>query len=727
MEEGKAKKCPVLSTFDGSSVLPFDSLRLTVECHINVAYIQYDVECTVSHAGDYILRVPLGRGSTVVAAYGASNEKVLYHSAVIPADKVEELGRAPEQSKTKYRDAPPIDRFFPDQFLFPIINVKKGRVQATVGMLQPMEFVEGEFEVSAPFIVPPECLPPNGKPETVCSIQCTLNTGTPFSQWSVTSHPMTVTREAPGFVDLHSVNSLVWAPSNFFIRYRIDAERIAATGFVEAKDGEDPSFAVFATPPRIGSSESYFGRKIIFLIDQSGSMYGEPFTQARQALLHGIDLLKPYDSFNVIFFNHVETKFSDHLMDASEANRSTAREWVRSQNCHGGTNIDRVMDVAAQMMASSPQDGRVPYIILLTDGADQNERSICMRQIASMSDVRVCTVGIGPYANYYFLKLLANVGHGFCDFVMHSDMVFKTISQLMVMAELPVLSGLVLEGPPQMQVSDLSVHDLYCGAPVRITGRFKGGIVPNEQLFLTGILPDGSAFRCPVEFRLSEHMPISLITAKDELDQLVAKAWLGQLPDAIENAINYSCERGIPCPYTVRICYVTDEKSKLDEEKKKKEKEKKKDKKPSATAVALVAGAIVGGFFLLGMTGPGFGDISASNANWFSGSAMFSSTETGLAHVASSIAQLVQVGQGTCMHCLQSCCQCLGEGGSKTVTCCGYVGDYCESCGSSVVRCVGSCKEVTGECLSGPCLDCLKIVFKVLGCLCEVVGQILGG
>jgi hypothetical protein len=195
-----------------------------------------------------------------VAAHGSSNEKVLYHSAVIPTDEVEELGRVSEQSKTKYKNAPPIDRFFPDQFLFPIADVKKGMIQATVGILQPMELVEGEFEVSARFVVPPECVPPYTMPEAVCSIQCTLNTGTPFSQWGVSSHPMIVTREAPGFVD-------------FSIRYRIDAERIAATGFVEAKEGEDPSFAIFATPPRVGSTESYFGRKIIFLVDQSGSMH----------------------------------------------------------------------------------------------------------------------------------------------------------------------------------------------------------------------------------------------------------------------------------------------------------------------------------------------------------------------------------------------------------------------------------------------------------------------
>jgi uncharacterized protein YegL len=550
---------------------------------------------------------------------------------------------------------------------------------------------------------------------------------------------------------------------DFSIRYRIDAERIAATGFVEAKEGEDPSFAIFATPPRVGSTESYFGRKIIFLVDQSGSMYGEPFTQARQAVLHGIDLLKPYDLFNVIFFNHVETSFSDHLMDASEATRVRACEWVRSQNSHGGTSIDHVMDVAVQMIDSSPQDGRVPYIMLLTDGADQNERSICMRQITSMSEVRVCTVGIGPYANFYFLKLLADVGHGFCDFVLQSEMVFKTISQLMIMAELPILSGLVLEGPPQMKVSDLSVHDLYCGAPVRITGRFEGGLVPNELLFLTGTLPDGSAFRCPVEFRLSEHMPISLITAKDELDQLVAKAWLGQMPGAMEDAVTFSCECGIPCPFTVRICYTTDEKSKviengslsnplshppsnrqdailpaiksyifmclfmqLDDEKKKKEKAKKKDSNTKSVAVSLVAGAIVGGFFLLGMTGPGFGDVGASNASWMSASAMYSSTESGLVHVASSIAQLAHAGEGACMQYLQCCCQCLGEGGSRVATCCGHVGDACQTCSSSLVRCAGSCKEVSGECLMGPCGDCLKVSFKIMGCLCEILGQILG-
>jgi hypothetical protein len=52
---------------------------------------------------------------------------------------------------------------------------------------------------------------------------------------------------------------------------------------------------------------------------------------------------------------------------------------------------------------------RTPIIFLITDGAVDNERDICRYMQENGSDVRAFTLSIGPYANRYFLKMLAQV------------------------------------------------------------------------------------------------------------------------------------------------------------------------------------------------------------------------------------------------------------------------------------------------------------------------------
>ena len=63
----------------------------------------------------------------------------------------------------------------------------------------------------------------------------------------------------------------------------------------------------------------------------------------------------------------------------------------------------------------------MPYIFLLTDGAVDNERTICRhvaayhgRQLAPGAlHARLSTFAIGPFCNHFFLKQLAASGVGF--------------------------------------------------------------------------------------------------------------------------------------------------------------------------------------------------------------------------------------------------------------------------------------------------------------------------
>lgn len=69
-------------------------------------------------------------------------------------------------------------------------------------------------------------------------------------------------------------------------------------------------------------------------------MYGEPMDHALQALLFGLESLKPEDSFNIIAFDHELTFFSPQMVRSTSASIGQAREWaMMTCKARGGTDI----------------------------------------------------------------------------------------------------------------------------------------------------------------------------------------------------------------------------------------------------------------------------------------------------------------------------------------------------------------------------------------------------
>lgn len=83
-----------------------------------------------------------------------------------------------------------------------------------------------------------------------------------------------------------------------------------------------------------------FQRAVVFLLDRSGSMYGEPMDDALQSLYFGLESLKPEDSFNIIAFDHEIALFSPQVNRATSAAVGQAREWATDKcKARGGTDI----------------------------------------------------------------------------------------------------------------------------------------------------------------------------------------------------------------------------------------------------------------------------------------------------------------------------------------------------------------------------------------------------
>ncbi len=76
--------------------------------------------------------------------------------------------------------------------------------------------------------------------------------------------------------------------------------------FHETVQGKDYLLAS-VTPPSVPATGPVKPRETIFVIDNSGSMDGPSMQQAKDALLQGLDTLKPQDRFNIVRFDDTLT------------------------------------------------------------------------------------------------------------------------------------------------------------------------------------------------------------------------------------------------------------------------------------------------------------------------------------------------------------------------------------------------------------------------------------
>ena len=234
--------------------------------------------------------------------------------------------------------------------------------------------------------------------------------------------------EGPNSVDFNLSYSLL---SPYIIGTLIKETQV----FTEQKK-EQGTFVLFVTPPTPDTVQAYFMRNIIFLLDRSGSMTGEPYTEAVRGLEAA---LSTYASRNSVLqplhtpcslqpsrhgsLQHLLVRPPPELLaersGASVARVDPERAQLGSQQpscrvrplllpassyslslslwvCSGTTDIATPMTWALDLLnkAYNPQVCCVspralahvavwqvlclPFVFLLTDGAVENERQICM-------------------------------------------------------------------------------------------------------------------------------------------------------------------------------------------------------------------------------------------------------------------------------------------------------------------------------------------------------------
>ncbi len=166
---------------------------------------------------------------------------------------------------------------------------------------------------------------------------------------------------------------------DFLLRYPMARETLATSLHCHAAAGEVPgAFALTLFPPAGQALQKPAPRRVVFLLDRSGSMTGWKMVAARRALGRMIDTLLDEDQFTVVAFDSVVEQpphAAGGFVAGSDRERWKMLQWLGTVDARGGTEMGPALQSALGLI-SQGADSRRSILVLVTDGEVTGEDAI---------------------------------------------------------------------------------------------------------------------------------------------------------------------------------------------------------------------------------------------------------------------------------------------------------------------------------------------------------------
>ncbi len=331
-------------------------------------------------------------------------------------------------------------------------------------------------------ITPPMSTAGEGHDNPV-SITIELNAGMPLKNIESSYH--TITQRVLGG-DRYRVeldHGTVPADRDFELRYRPAPEHAPRAAFFRQDVGDDSYGLLVLVPPEAAwARRSATPRELVLVIDTSGSMHGNSINQAREALLFGLDRLHSGDSFNIVQFNSVTSRFQPASVPATAAHIAAARAYVRHLSADGGTEMAAALNA---VLDADETHQRLRQVVFITDGSVGNEAALFRIIDERLGASRLFTVGIGSAPNSHFMSEAAHIGRGTFTYIGDLGEVQDKMSALFKKLEFPVLGDIRLDGgADRLESWPDPLRDLYVDEPLLVSLRLGG----QDAISLSGTL-----------------------------------------------------------------------------------------------------------------------------------------------------------------------------------------------------------------------------------------------
>jgi len=453
---------------DGSMKLTFQQLEVAIHNQVAAGqswfHFRNDFEADVEVTCEFALNP-----AEIVEGFSYYNGDERIVGEVLEKSAAEEVYQ--ELTQVQRRD-PGILEQTGDSFRFRVYPVQPGENKPVeFRHLSPLAAREGIIE----YRIPRENLPGES---TVFSLSVDITDDLPIADVETVGFEGLVKTFGPRPFRVVYEAATVDNAQDFIIRYRVQADDYAMRFVAHKSPSEEGTFMLVVTPKAEVEKSDVIGRDIVFVMDISGSMQGDPLEQTKHALMHILGELNPDDRFDVVAFDDQASPFFGDLRRADGSTTGDARDRVSELKSRGGTNILNAMKKALDLLAASRTavDDRPRAIIFLTDGQGMNPASVIISEVRKRdAGVRVYTFGVGSGVNRPFLERLARDNRGIATLVQDANRLEAEMRRLYERISMPLMVDLELDfhGMNVTSVYPQRLPDLYRDGEVVVFGRFS--------------------------------------------------------------------------------------------------------------------------------------------------------------------------------------------------------------------------------------------------------------
>ncbi len=491
----------------------------------------------------------------------------------------EEARRIYEAAKRAGHVASLLDQERPNIFTQSVANIMPGEnVDITIRYVEVLKYEDGWFEFSFPTVVGPRYIPgkptsaqpevppqlegqvvepdvPEGQgepqgtgwspdtdqvpdasritplvtaPETRAghdiSISVQIDAGAEIRELESKLHEIITERDGEtAHVRLKEKDTL--PNKDFILRYTTASDEIEDAVLVHASD-LGRFFTLILQPPERVRPEQITPKEMVFVLDTSGSMRGEPIETAKQTMFHCLDNLNPKDTFNLITFAGATHIMFEKPVTASEENISNAQDFLEGLEGRGGTEMMKA--IRAALEPSDSQD-HLRIVCFMTDGFVGNDMAI-IDEIQRHPNARIFSFGIGQSVNRFLLDNMAKAGRGEVDFVTLDTPGEEVAERFYERLRNPVLTDIEIDWGelPVTEVYPERILDLFSAKPVVIYGQSRQAA--RGEITLRGKVA-GRPFERAIFVNLPGHEPdhevLGALWARQKIEHLMNQDWQG--------------------------------------------------------------------------------------------------------------------------------------------------------------------------------------------------------
>jgi Ca-activated chloride channel homolog len=435
-----------------------------------------------------------------------------------------------------------------------------GEVVVWLRVVQPVPVTEGTYALTLPLVVGPRFVedaveqtraatmpvevpvagPAVAEAPTglLAGIDVVVDSGLALRGFGSPSHPVEVWQDGPW---KRAVSGRVPMDRDFVLEWRVDGARPQAAMHVQEGHAlihlESP-----VAPPRA----AVVPREFIWVVDQSGSMSGQPIEMVRETMLAALDLMDPRDSVRVL-------RFSNGVRGQAKSRPATlewlsdARQQIQAMRAGGGTYM---LDGVLQALKAEQDPERERTVIFLTDGLIGTETRVLSAIRDQVGSARLFGFGIGSSPNRWLLDEMARFGGGTTTWVRHFDDPGAEVARFVDTLDRPLLTDITVDwGDWEVEgVWPERIPALFAGQPMSLVARvLQEGSGP---VVVRGRLGD-SPFEATIEPRFSDPgRAVPSTWARTAIRHLEAEQLWGEVPELAATILDTSLEYQVLSQYT---------------------------------------------------------------------------------------------------------------------------------------------------------------------------------